>query len=141
MMPTGLYPLLLMTVESTLTGAGLLLLFSANELPAISQWLELPFIAIGLPVRLLRILLPVIVTRSALWKTMLASGTATFVPSMTFPLTTTSWFPPSPTIAEPSHCLITLPVIVWREVPEESSSIPIPRAPATDLTPSPDADA
>ena len=72
MIPTGLYPLLLMTVESTLTGAGLLLLFSANELSAISQWLELPFIAIGLPVRLLRILFPVIVTRSALWKTMLA---------------------------------------------------------------------
>ena len=93
MIPTGLYPLLLMTVESTLTGAGLLLLFSANELPAISQCLELPFIAIGLPVRLFRILFPVIVTRSALWKTMLASGTATFVPSMTFPLTTTSWFP------------------------------------------------
>src|SRR5438034_6021833 len=100
MIPTGLYPLLLMTVESTLTGAGLLLLFSANELPAISQWLELPLIAIGLPVRLLRILFSVIVSRSALWKTMLASGTATFVPSITFWLAKSSWVPRSPLIAQ-----------------------------------------
>ena len=84
------------------------------------QFLELPFIPIGFPVWLLRILFPVMVIRSALWKTMLASGTARFVPSMTFPLTMTSLFPPSPRIAEPSHCLITLPVMVWREVPEES---------------------
>src|SRR6516165_1353689 len=92
----------------------------AKELPAISQSFELPFIPTGLPVWLLVILLPIIVIRSALWKTMLASGTTRFVPSMTFPLTTTSLFPPSPTIAEPSHCLMTLPAMVWREVPEES---------------------
>ena len=86
----------------------------------ISQSVELPFIPIGPPVRLLIILLPMMVIRSALWKTMLASATTRFVPSTTLPLTTTSLLPPSPTIAEPSHCLTTLPAIVWREVPEES---------------------
>ena len=77
-----------------------------------SQFLEVPFIAMGPPDGLLSILFPVIMTRSALWKTMLASDTAEFVPSITLPLTTISLFPPSPTIAEPSHCLIIFPVIV-----------------------------
>src|SRR5574340_1341904 len=104
------------------------------------QSLEVPFISIGRPVLLLIILLPLIVIRAALSKEILAPDTLRFVPSMTFPLTSMSLLLPAPAIAEPSHCLITLPVIVWREVPEESRKIPTPRLSfpersVTDLTP------